>query len=106
MNSQVDQILKVSDIEFRWHVHRQPQWCGADGWKGVCLWVELAREPQRALLIEYPFERRARRSTPHRQRPALTRDQVESAIREAMVAGWAPGSRGKAYVHFVAAPAQ
>ena len=97
VKANLEQIVQASGLEFRWHVHRQPQWCGADGWKGLCIWVELARNPQRPLLIEFPFEVAARRSTPQRQRPALTGDEVVRAIDAGLAAGWEPTSRGKPF---------
>ncbi|MBW3635941.1 MAG: hypothetical protein KY445_05665 [Armatimonadetes bacterium] len=93
-----DQTVRVANQEFRWRVHRQPQWCTADGWKGLALHVELAREPQRTLIIEFPFKVINHRNEPGKQRPKVTRKDVIVAISAALEAGWNPESRGKKFV--------
>jgi len=52
----------------------------------------------RNLIVELPFERSSHRSTPQRQRPAVSIAEVERYIREAIDAGWDPESRGKPFV--------
>ena len=97
-------IATVGAASFRFKVHREPQWCGADGWKGLALAIESVEKPGRNLIVELPFERASHRSTPHRQRPAISIADVERYIREAMNAGWDPESRGKPFVYELPAP--
>jgi hypothetical protein len=99
------ELVEVEGDEFRWHVHRQPQWCTADGWKGLALHVEHARDPQRALIIEFPFSVANRRSTPQRQRPSVSAKQIAAGISAALAAGWEPSSRGKPFVFELASHA-
>jgi hypothetical protein len=97
-SSQTGKLIEVEGTEFRWHVHRQPQWCTADGWKGLALHVEPAHDPQRALIVEFPFAVTSRRSTPQRQRPSVSEKQVAASISAALVAGWEPSSSGKPFI--------
>jgi hypothetical protein len=94
--------VQVGQQEFLWHIHRQPQWCTAHGWKGLALYVELAHEPQRALILEFPFKIINHRNSPHRQRPQVAEKDVVAAIMSALTAGWNPQSKGKAFVFQVA----
>lgn len=90
--------VRVANQEFQWHVQRRTQWCSSDGWKGLALHLELAHEPQRALILEFPFRVVSHHSCPHRQRPSVTEKDVEAAIAAALAAGWKPESRGKVFV--------
>lgn len=94
----VDKLLRVGTQEFRWRIHRQPQWCTSDGWKGLTLYVELAHEPQRALILEFPFKVVTHRNDPGSQRPKVSERDVATAISSALTAGWNPESRGKTFV--------
>jgi len=91
----------VNGNEYLWRVERNPQWCSADGWRGMLLHVEPGSSDGRALNIELPFERKDHRSTPHRQRPKITLSMVSMYIREALEAGWDPTSRGKVFQYTV-----
>jgi hypothetical protein len=97
-------LVTVGGAAFRFQIHREPQWCGADEWKGLALAVESVDKSGRSLIIELPFEKASRRSTPQRQRPAVSKADVEGYIREAMEAGWDPESRGKPFVFERQAP--
>ncbi len=90
--------VQVGGQDFNWRVHRQPQWCTADGWKGLAIHVELARNSQRDLILEFPFKITNRRSTPHRQRPSVSDKQIANAISAAIASGWEPESRGKTFM--------
>jgi hypothetical protein len=94
----VAQSVVVRDSLFTWRVHREPQWCTSDGWKGLAVLVERVDGGQRVLIVEFPFEAQTRRSTPHRQRPFVSQKQLEDAITAALDAGWDPEKRGKPYV--------
>lgn len=87
--------ITVDSVDYTWTLQREPQWCTADGYKGMAIAVSLVDEPRRSAILQYPFPLNARRSTPHRQRPKVERSQLESGIREALASGWEPDSKGK-----------
>jgi len=96
-NNNLDLFVRIDNQDFRWRIQRQPQWCTADGWKGLTLHVELAREPRRALITEFPFKIVNHRNDPAQQRPKVTEKDVVTAISAALTAGWNPESRGKPF---------
>jgi hypothetical protein len=77
---------------------REPQWCHEDGYKGMSLFIEPIDNPQRPLILEFPFTRNERRSTPHHQRPKINSKKLAEFISSAIAAGWKQSSRGKPYV--------
>nr|WP_315491638.1 hypothetical protein [uncultured Rhodoferax sp.] len=90
--------VAVNGSVFLWKIHREPQWCTADGWKGLAISVEQADIGGRQLLIELPFSAKERRSTPHRQRPKVNQAELQAHIEKALEVGWAPDSRGKPFI--------
>jgi len=94
----VENVVEVDGEAYRWSIHRAPQWSSMDGWKGLCVEVTPAEGPGRPLLVELPFSRSARRSTPQRQRPKVVVAELQDHVRAAMAAGWAAGTRGKPFV--------
>ena len=94
-----DGVVTVGEAEFRWNVHREPQWCTEHGWKGLVIAVEPAVEPQRRLIIKYPFpESKAVGTFRRMQLPKISVPDVVARIVEAIDAGWNPDSRGKPFV--------
>jgi hypothetical protein len=93
-----EKTIKVGEHELAWHIYRLPQYCTVDGYKGLTLYVELAQEPQRALIIEFPLKTGIRRNNPILQRPKVSDKDVATVISSAMKAGWNPESRGKPFV--------
>jgi hypothetical protein len=91
--------LTMDGSEYCWSIHREPQWCTDDGWKGLAVAVAAVDAEGRQLIIELPFRRASHRSTPHRQRPAVSIAELERHIRGAIADGWSPLSRGKDYVY-------
>jgi hypothetical protein len=93
----------VEGVKLRWNIHREPQWCTADGWKGLAIAVCLEGGKGRELILEYPFPKKGRRLridgktylvAPNPPvRPTISKQQIEVA----MAAGWNPTSRGKAF---------
>ena len=63
----------------------------------MCISVELAENPGRQLLVEFPFVVKERRSAPHRQRPRVSQAEIENCIKQGLAAGWLPDSRGKPF---------
>jgi hypothetical protein len=94
--------VEVDGVAYCWVVHREPQWSSMDGWKGLCIEVTHADGSGRTLLIEFPFMKGARRSTPQRQRPKVVVSELHRHIRESLAAGWEPTARGKPFVFEVA----
>lgn len=94
--------IVIEGMDLLWHVHREPQWCTDDGWKGMSIAVCLADHKCRELLIEYPFKRRANGMADFPQRPNIIAKALETDIRTAMEAGWDPTSRGKVFAFQVA----
>ena len=90
--------IVVDGTEYQWTIEREPQWCTADGWRGLTVAVEGTQTRGRRLLIEFAFSTDSRRSTPHRQRPNVSVDELGRYIRAAIVEGWSPTSRGKDYL--------
>ncbi|MEI9930418.1 MAG: hypothetical protein WDM89_07650 [Rhizomicrobium sp.] len=99
---QLEGTICVDGAEYRWSVSREPQWCTADGYKGLSLSVRLASSSGRELLLEYPFAKGANGMAKLPQRPKVNPKSVETGIRDATAAGWEPTSRGKAFAFQVA----
>ena len=93
--------VTIDDVALRWELTSEPQWSNSgDGYKGLCISVEVADEARRELIIEYPYPKgRDGRPLPVPQRPTVTPKLVEQAIGDALNAGWDPSSRGKAFVY-------
>ena len=67
----------------------------------MCISVRVDGESRRELIVEYPSPTgRDGRPLPVPQRPTITPKLVEASIAQALVAGWDPASRGKAFVFY------
>jgi uncharacterized membrane-anchored protein len=84
----------VDGEEYAWRLHREPQWCTADGWRGLVLAVNHI-DGQREALFEWPMPKSGSHSVPYRQRPKVDAPLLKVAIRKAIEDGWEPQSRGK-----------
>lgn len=96
-----ESIIQIEGKKYLWRVVRWPQWCTADGWRGVLLQIDLFESPKKSLMIEYPFENKTHSSTPQRQRPTIMPKDVERNILRAIEAGWDSESSGKPFHYFV-----
>jgi len=87
--------VEIDGQKYDWAVQREPQWCTADGWRGMAVVLRL-RDAQREAILEFPMPS-ARRSKlqPHLRRPQVNQRIIENGIRAALEAGWEPTSRGK-----------
>lgn len=87
-------------VSLIWELVSEPQWSNSGhGFKGLCISVCVADEARRELMIEYPYPTdRQGRPLPVPQRPAVSQSMIESAICDAIAAGWDPASRGKVFV--------
>lgn len=88
-------FVGIDGQKYDWAVQREPQWCTADGWRGMTV-VLCLRGAQREAILEFPMPS-ARRSKlqPQLRRPQVNQRIIENGIRAALAAGWEPTSRGK-----------
>ena len=89
-------IVSVDGDDFEWRIHREPQWCTADGWRGLAIAVHHV-DGRRQALIEWPMPREGSLSVPYRQRPKIDSLLLIQGVRSALAAGWEPLSKGKAF---------
>ena len=91
-------LIEVNDHEYHWAIEREPQWCTANGWRGMVISLRRVNAPREALL-EFPMPS-ARRSAlqPQLCRPQIYGAIMEKGVRAALAAGWEPTSRGKSMV--------
>lgn len=92
--------VTVDGVDFEWHLHREPQWCTADGWRGMVLGVRQTG-CQREALIEWPMPKSGSSSVPYRQRPKIDATLLAQGIRQALENGWEPSSSGQPVSIFV-----
>ena len=86
--------LKFDDYHLSWEIHREPQFCERDGYKGVSIAVADAERPQKTLLLEYPYVHSIAR---HHRRPKPNEARLITHIKAAIEAGYDPFSRGKPF---------
>ncbi|URW75180.1 hypothetical protein M9980_11575 [Sphingomonas donggukensis] len=91
--------IEVDGLKYEWALQREPQWCHADGWRGMTVSVRQANE-QREAVLEFPMPRSGNGS-PHRRRPQINDAIVANCVHAALKAGWEPSSRGKAQTFMV-----
>jgi hypothetical protein len=86
--------VSVDGVDFEWRLHREPQWCSADGWRGMVLAIRQG-DGQREALVEWPMPKTGSNSVPYRQRPKIDGPLLMGCVQAALAAGWKPLSRGK-----------
>ena len=95
--------IAIDEFSLIWHLHREQQWCDADGWRGLAIHVKVAEGARRELFLEYPAARTQKsgyaRTDPVQQN--ILPEKVKAHIQQAMAAGWNPDSRGKPFVYQV-----
>ena len=92
-------VIEVDGLNYEWTLQREPQWCTADGWRGMVVSVSQAGE-QREALLEFPMPKYGNRS-PYRRRPPINNAIAANGVRAALAAGWMPASRGKTETYMV-----
>lgn len=93
----IQSTVIIDGFNLVWRLHREQQWFTADGWKGIAIHVKVAEGVRRELFLEFPPEGTEKPGNT-REAPArypISAAKVEAGIREAMAAGWDPGSRGQ-----------
>jgi len=96
----IEASVTVDDVALVWHLHREQLWCPPDGWRGMAIHVRVAELTRRELYLEYPafVTQKAGFMRMDPPRPNILPAKVAVHIRQAMEAGWDPGSRGKPFV--------
>lgn len=92
-------ITEVNGLSYEWTLQREPQWCTADGWRGMVVSVRQAGE-QREALLEFPMPKSGNGSQ-YRRRPKLNNVIAANGVRSALAGGWEPASRGKPETYMV-----
>jgi hypothetical protein len=92
--------IEVDGEKYAWRLHREPQWCTADGWRGLVIAVTHV-DGQREAFIEWPRPKCGSHSVPYRQRPKIDSSLLSAGIQKAIEADWDPLSRGKPVPVFV-----
>ena len=88
--------VEVDGQAFDWSLRRDPQWCTADGWRGMSIALLMRGAPREATL-EFPMPSPGRsKMQPQLQRPEISKRLIENGVRAALDCGWEPRSRGKA----------
>jgi hypothetical protein len=96
-------IIAIGDEKLRWSVKSEPIWKSTDGDIGLRLSVvrhdeTLTRhgtlKAWRELILQFPFEK-PKHASRFPERPDVTPEKLEAAIRLAMAAGWEAHSRGR-----------
>ena len=92
--------VEVEAQSYDWELLREPQWCTADGWRGMTIAIRLAGG-QREAVLEFPMPKRLINGSPQRQRPKMSDAVAVNGVRAALAAGWEPTSRGKPSIYMV-----
>jgi hypothetical protein len=97
-------LIEVNGFRLSWQLLSEPQWTSEHGYKGLCISVHREDGAHRELILEYPMpnKRTGNGLLQLPQRPRFSPKTINNGIRQAMLAGWEPESRGKAFVHKVA----
>ena len=91
--------VELEGLSYPWSVLREPQWCTADGWRGMLVSVRQVGA-QREALLEIPMPMSGNGSQ-HRRRPTINNAIAANGVRAALAAGWEPASRGKPVTYMV-----
>lgn len=92
--------VTVDAVDYKWKLLREPQWCTADGYRGMAIAVELADQPGRTAILNFPFPRSKPHTNPLTKnvgkiRPQIQRAQLEAGVLKALAQGWDPTSKGQ-----------
>ena len=91
-------VVEVDGQSYEWAVHREPQWCTPDGWRGMIIGLHR-RDGEQGAILEFPMpSARRSKSQPQLRRPQVNQRIIENGVRAALAAGWNPDARGKPQV--------
>ena|SRR5579862_7671595 len=104
----IEASINIDGFPLLWRLRSEPQWSTEHGYEGMSLAVQRTDGDFRELILEYPIPKKGRRlriagktylTMPNFPiRPKFSPKDVEADIHRAIVAGWDPNSRGKAFV--------
>jgi hypothetical protein len=99
----IEGAVTIDGFSLIWHLHREQQFSEEEGWRGLAIHVKATEGVRRELHLEYPAWVKENHGIKHIEppRPNILSAKVEAHIRQAMAAGWDPGSRGKPFVYEV-----
>src|SRR5215510_1160841 len=104
MPTQDSRPITVAGHRLTWSVRHWPRWTAESGLIGLSVEVVPVGPPKQRLIIEFPGGSvTAHRMSPERARPKVSSKQIIAIAQSALAAGWAPESRGKAFVFAVEA---
>ncbi len=87
--------IDVDGEPYVWRLQRQPQWSSdSANWRGMAI-AARHKEGQREAVMEFPPGPQPRYGAPQLQPSQIPPELVAKAIASAILAGWAPLSRGK-----------
>jgi hypothetical protein len=97
----IEHAVTLRGVPLVWRLHREQQWCGEDGWKGMAIHVTVSQGTRRELHLEYPALKTQKIGYTRTDRAVINirPAKVEEHIAQAMDAGWDPESRGKPFVY-------
>ena len=92
--------ITVEGHNLYWELLSEPQWTTEDGYRGLCISVQTNNTSSRELVLEFPMPTKTTGNGMPQlpQRPKFSAKSIEDGVRLAIVAGWEPESRGKAFV--------
>jgi hypothetical protein len=93
-------LIVIDGVSLSWRLLSEPQWTSEHGYKGLCVFVGTEDGRHRELIVEFPFPRKCTGNGLPQipQRPKFSVKTIEAAVRQAIMAGWEPESRGKALI--------
>jgi hypothetical protein len=97
-------VVEIDGARYEWQLEREPQWCTADGWRGMTVSLRQIGK-QREAVLEFPMPKSPLNGSPYRQRPQIGDAIAANGVRAALAAGWEPTSRGKPVIIIVDANA-
>jgi hypothetical protein len=99
----IESTVEIDGVSLVWYLHREQQCFTPEWWKGVAIHVRVAVGVRKELHLDYPpiVAKKTGIAAKKPTQPRIDPARVESHIREAMAAGWDPGSRGKPFVYQV-----
>jgi len=91
--------ISVNGIALYWELVSEPQWT-SEGWKGLCFSVRTEDCKHKELVLQYPMPKKVTGiGLPQLpQQPKFSAKTIEADTLRAIVAGWEPMSRGRAFV--------
>jgi hypothetical protein len=92
-------VVEIDGLKYAWQLQREPQWCTADGWKGMTISLRQ-QDSQREAILEFPPPKRLLQGL-QKGRPQINDAIASRGVRAALLAGWEPASRGKPVVFMV-----